>query len=132
MAIVEEKHFFCSWSGGKDACLALYHAIREGGVPRFLVTMEYEEGGASRGHRLPIGLIGKQASLIGIPLITRKTSWEGYEEALISILEGLRQEGVEVGVFGDIDLEEHREWVSRVCSSVGMRCMPASLEKEQK
>jgi diphthine-ammonia ligase len=120
MAIVEGKQFFCSWSGGKDACLALYRAMQEGGVPRYLVTMEYEEGGASRGHRIPIDLIGKQASSIGITLITRKTSWEGYESALLSILERLRKEGVEAGVFGDIDLEEHREWISRVCSSVDM------------
>lgn len=125
MAIIEDKHFFCSWSGGKDACLALYLAMREGGVPRCLVTMEYEDGGASRGHRLPIALVAEQASSIGIPLITRKTSWEGYEPAFLSILEGLRQEGVEAGVFGDIDLEEHREWVSRVCSSVDMdACLP--------
>ncbi len=122
---VKDNPFFCSWSGGKDACLALYLAMQEGGIPRYLVTMEYEDGGASRGHRIPIDLIGKQASSIGVPLITRKTSWEGYESALLSILEGLRKEGVETGVFGDIDLEEHRVWIERVCSSVDMNaCLP--------
>lgn len=122
---VKDRPFFSSWSGGKDACLALYLAMREGGVPRYLVTMEYEDGGASRGHRIPIDLIGKQASSIGIHLITRRTSWEGYETAFLSILEGLRKEGVEAGVFGDIDLEEHRVWIERICSSVGMNaCLP--------
>lgn len=25
--------FFCSWSGGKDSCLALYQAVKAGGKP---------------------------------------------------------------------------------------------------
>lgn len=118
--VVKDLPFFCSWSGGKDACLALYRAMQEGGVPRFLVTMLYEDGKASRGHKLPIDLVNKQALSIGIPLIARKTSWEGYESALLSILGELRLEGIEVGIFGDIELEGHREWVSRVCSLVDM------------
>ena len=105
--------------------------MQKGGVPRYLVTMEYEDGGASRGHRIPMDLIGKQASSIGVPLITRKTSWEGYESALLSILERLRKEGVEVGVFGYIDLEEHRVWIERVCSSVDMNaCLPLWAKAE--
>jgi len=36
--------FFCSWSGGKDCCLALYHAIRNGGTAKALMTMFTEEG----------------------------------------------------------------------------------------
>jgi len=28
--------------------------------------------------------------------------------------------GIAVGVFGDIDLEQHREWVHRVCGGVGV------------
>ena len=36
--------FFCSWSGGEDCCLALYHAIRKGGTAKALVTMFLEEG----------------------------------------------------------------------------------------
>jgi len=28
------RSFLCSWSGGKDSCLALYHAIHQGGIPQ--------------------------------------------------------------------------------------------------
>ena len=31
------------------------------------------------------------------------------------MLRDFRQEGVEGGVFGDIDFNEHREWIERVC-----------------
>jgi len=36
------------------------------------------------------------------------------------MLHNFKKEGIGVGVFGEIDLEEHREWVERVCSSVGI------------
>jgi diphthine-ammonia ligase len=38
------RPFFCSWSGGKDPCLALYRAIREGGKPHSLLTILSEDG----------------------------------------------------------------------------------------
>ncbi len=121
MATIKDCPFFCSWSGGKDSCLALYHAIQEGGSPRFLLTTLEEEGERSRGHGLPVELVQKQASLLDISLVVRSTSWEGYEKNYLSVLREFSRDGIEVGVFGDIDLEEHREWVERVCSYVNMR-----------
>jgi uncharacterized protein (TIGR00290 family) len=121
MASIKGSPFFCSWSGGKDSCLALYRAMNQGGTPRFLVTTLNEDGKTSRGHGLPLDLVGRQAQSIGVPLITRATSWEGYESVFLSILDELKREGVEAGVFGDIDLEGHREWVTRVCSCADMK-----------
>lgn len=117
---MEDRGFFCSWSGGKDSCLALYRATREGGRPRFLVNMLEDDGRSSRGHGLPVEVLGQQALSIGVPLVARATSWEGYESAFLSVLEEHKGEGVEAGVFGDIELEEHREWLSRVCSIAGV------------
>jgi uncharacterized protein (TIGR00290 family) len=34
------------------------------------------------------------------------------------MLRTFKQEGVNGGVFGDIDFEEHRQWVERVCQEV--------------
>jgi len=34
------------------------------------------------------------------------------------MLLSLKQEGIDSGVFGDIDVAEHREWVERVCREV--------------
>ena len=44
-----------------------------------------------------------------------------YEENFKRIVAELKDKGVEGGIFGDIDLEEHREWVERVCSEVGIK-----------
>lgn len=41
-----------------------------------------------------------------------------YGTEFKSVLLALKQEGVGGGVFGDIDLEEHRQWVERVCGEV--------------
>lgn len=112
--------FFCSWSGGKDSCLALHRAIRDGGLPRFLLTTLEESGERSRGHGIPLRVIEAQAESLGIPLYVRATSWEDYEENFSSVLRELRDRGIEAGVFGDINIEGHREWVERVCQSHGM------------
>lgn len=121
MSSIKDWPFFCSWSGGKDSCLALYRAFRGGGRPRFLLTMLAEGGQRSRAHGLPVTVIGRQSSALGIPLITRATSWDDYEATFIAALRKLKEDGVGVGVFGDIDVDAHREWVERVCSSAAIR-----------
>ncbi|KUK35743.1 MAG: Putative ATP binding protein [Thermacetogenium phaeum] len=125
MMEIKNRPFFCSWSGGKDSCFALYHALRAGGQPRYLFTMLSEEGEHSRAHALPLTLLRKQAAALGIPLVTAAASWDDYERVYTDQLREFQREGVEVGVFGDIDLEEHRQWVERVCAGVGLEaCLP--------
>ncbi|MFX0137456.1 MAG: diphthine--ammonia ligase [Candidatus Hodarchaeota archaeon] len=121
----ENFSFFCSWSGGKDSSLSLYHAIQMGGHPSYLLNMLREDGKRSRSHGLTLNSLQKQAKALGIPLVTRSTSWDDYEANFISALQEFREKGIEVGVFGDIDIEEHREWVERVCSYVKIKpCLP--------
>jgi uncharacterized protein (TIGR00290 family) len=79
-----------------------------------------EDGKRSRSHGLPVSLIQKQALALDIPLVVRATSWDNYEETFISATREFKKEGIESGIFGDIDLEPHREWVERVCSSVNI------------
>jgi len=91
----------------------------------FLLTMLNEDGEKSRGHGIPAGLIERQALSLGIPLASRATTWQGYRTAFLSILGEFKREGIEVGVFGDIELEEHREWITGACSSIGVgACFP--------
>ena len=115
---IKGKSFFCSWSGGKDSCLALYLAIQNGAIPKALLTMLREDGQRSRSHRLPVSVLQQQALALGIPLVSRKSSWDNYERNFLDTISEFRNEGIEYGVFGDIDLEAHLEWVERVCSSV--------------
>jgi len=112
---------FSSWSGGKECALATYKAIYQGHEVLHLLNFISEDGERSRSHGTQASVLALQAEAIGIPLIQVKTSWENYEENFKKVARELRDKGIEGGVFGDIDLEEHREWVERVCSEVGIK-----------
>ena len=113
--------FFSSWSGGKDSCLALYYALKEGGKAKKLLTMLIDNGQKSRSHGLSLNLLEKQAESLSIPLITANTSWDNYESNFKKMLKKLKKQGITTGIFGDIDLAEHREWVERVCSEENLK-----------
>ncbi len=111
---------FASWSGGKDCCLACYRASVSGLKVRYLANMVTEDGKRSWTHGLSSELLQVQSQAIGIPLIQRRTTRASYEAEFKNMLLTLKQEGVSGGVFGDIDLDEHRQWVERVCHEVGV------------
>lgn len=52
--------------------------------------------------------------------VFRAASWEKYEEEFLAALREFKQTGIEVGVFGDIDVEDHLAWVTRVCGEAGI------------
>jgi len=114
------RSFFCSWSGGKDSCLALYHAIQNGGKPHSLLTILSEDGVISRSHTLPKPLFEEQARSLGLQPVLRSASWQQYEDEFISALHEFKKSGIDVGVFGDIYVDSHREWVRRVCAVAGI------------
>jgi len=114
---------FSSWSGGKECALATYKAISQGHEVSYLVNFISEDGERSRSHGTKASVLALQAEAMGIPLIQVKTSWENYEENFKKVVRELKAKGIEGGVFGDIDLEEHREWVERVCSEVGIKAL---------
>jgi uncharacterized protein (TIGR00290 family) len=112
---------FSSWSGGKESALATYKAIFQGHQVLCLLNFICEDGERSRSHGTKAGVLALQADAIGIPVIQVKTSWQDYEHNFKKAVLELKDKGIEGGVFGDIDLEEHREWVERVCSEVGVK-----------
>ena len=111
---------FASWSGGKDSCFACYRAIASGLKVSHLVNTVTEDGKRSWIHGLPVELLQMQSQAIGIPLVQRPTAMDSYEAEFKDTILTLKQEGVGGGVFGDIDLEEHREWVDRICRQVSI------------
>jgi diphthine-ammonia ligase len=55
-----------------------------------------------------------------IEVLQKPTTWEAYEARFKEILVHLRERGIEAGIFGDIDMLEHRKWVERVCRETGI------------
>ncbi len=109
---------FASWSGGKESALATYKAILQGHQVLYLVNFISEDGKRSRSHGILAKVLDLQAKAIGIPMVQVKTSWENYEENFKKVVTELKEKGIEGGVFGDMDLEEHKEWVKRVCAEL--------------
>jgi uncharacterized protein (TIGR00290 family) len=112
--------FVCSWSGGKDSCLAFLRTLDAGLEPVALVTMLTEEGVRTRSHGLPVDVVEAQAAALDLPLVAKSTSWAGYEEAFVSALRAGRELGAARVVYGDIDLVDHRRWDERVSAGVGL------------
>lgn len=111
---------FISSSGGKDSCLALWRARQSGYDVRVMLSMLDETGERNRSHGVPPDLLATQANALGLELRTPRATWADYERVMIDELRALRAGGVEVGIFGDIDLEPHREWEQRVCATAGL------------
>ena len=127
------KLVFASWSGGKDCCLALNRAIANGLEVRYLANTITDNGQRSYSHGLSSEVIRKQARAIGIPLAQRPTTRETYEAEFIKMLKNFKQEGIEGGVFGDIDFNAHLEWIERVCAQADIKpYLPLWLESQDK
>jgi diphthine-ammonia ligase len=111
---------FASWSGGKDCCLALYRAKAAGMDVRYLVNTVTADGKRSCSHGISAAVIKRQAEALGIPIVQRRTTSETYEAEFIKLLKDFKRDGIEGGVFGDIDFEPHREWIEKVCAEAGV------------
>ncbi len=107
----------CSWSGGKDSCLALHLAWESGLRPGRLISMFEEEADRNRSHAVPRRLLEAQADAMGLELVTPRAGWPTYEATFIQALQEARQAGFQHAIFGDIDLVAHREWEEKVCSA---------------
>lgn len=104
--------FACIWSGGKDACLAMYRLIQAGYKVEYLVTMMEADGQLSRAHALPLHLLQTQAKALGLPLLAQPA--DDYKKAYLEALAFLKTHDINNAVFGDIDLQAHRDWQEEI------------------
>jgi len=102
------------WSGGKDSSLALWRALNEMNVDRLLCMVHK---GKARAHGIDVEIIKAQERAMGREILTEETTWETYEEKLKRVF---RKFGVKKAIFGEIYLQEHRDWIERVCGEVGV------------
>lgn len=111
------------WSGGKDSCLACYKAVRQGydliGLFNFM-----NENGFSLSHGLSSKLIFSQGKMLEIPLVQKVMPKKTYREEFKDLVRQWKNEKeIEGIVFGDIYLQEHKEWIDRVCQESGIKAV---------
>ena len=121
----QRKPVVMSWSGGKDSCMALY-ALMQGGAYRVealltTVTRDYDRISM---HGVRTKLLERQAASLGIPLhrvfISKGANNAEYESRFGEALSGYRQHGIDTVAFGDLFLEDIKQWRDRFLARHGM------------
>ena len=112
-----------SWSGGKDSCFACYRAICKGYDISCLVNFISKEYKRVSFHGTEDRLIQLQAEALGISLLQKETTGNGYEQEFKEAVRSLIPEGIKGMIFGDIYLQEHKDWVERVCGELGIEAV---------
>src|SRR5579862_4245423 len=126
-ARVTQDALFC-WSGGKDSAMAL-HALREEGACRVtaLLTTITEDYDRISMHGVRRELLKRQAESIGLPLhpvlIPPQCINATYEQRMKEALEHHLARGVRKVAFGDIFLEDLREYREKNLKQIGMQAV---------
>jgi uncharacterized protein (TIGR00290 family) len=113
------------FSGGKDSTLALYEIQQkaEYEVDSLLVTLTEGFGRVSI-HGVRYGLLQQQSESLGIPLrevwIPEGCTYEVYQERMQKAVSDMRDDGVTRIVFGDIHLQDVREYRETMMSGTGI------------
>ena len=109
-----------SWSGGKDSCLAYYKAIKKGCKVKHLLNFVSRESGRCCFHGMEKKLIKLQAERIGMPLTQKEVTADMKEYEKEFKLAVSEFKDIKAMVFGDIYLDEHKDWVNRVCKDLNI------------
>jgi uncharacterized protein (TIGR00290 family) len=120
-----KKTCIFNWSGGKDSALALYHCLRNPELDiRYLVTTVNDAVDRISMHGVRTELLIAQAESIGIPLyqirLPEMPDMTTYDNTMRSHLEHFRQEGITHSIFGDIFLEDLKQYRDQRLAEVGM------------
>jgi len=110
--------------------LAAYLALGQGYKISHLVNFISQEFKRVSFHGTEARLIQLQSQAIGIPLLQKQTTWEEYEQEFKEAVRSLLPRGIKGMVFGDIYLDEHKEWVERVCGELGIEAIEPLWNKD--
>jgi len=115
---------YINWSGGKDSALTLYKILNSGKYEplRLLTIVDSQTGGVCH-HNIPPELLKSQAQSIGIALdivaVGPNPSNIEFEQSLTPVLDRYRDMGLVASIFGDIFLEDLRQYRQDKCAQAG-------------
>ncbi|MCL2855711.1 MAG: diphthine--ammonia ligase [Defluviitaleaceae bacterium] len=115
--------FAMSYSGGKESALALHKFTGQGNTPVALITTYNQDTDRSLFHGLSSNVLKRVSQSLSIPLILTNTTAENYNKDFEIALKRAKETGAVACVFGDIDIEGHREWATQRCDNVGIKAI---------
>ncbi|MFH1201895.1 MAG: diphthine--ammonia ligase [Candidatus Omnitrophota bacterium] len=124
---MKEKIIFC-WSSGKDSALALYkiYASKRYEVISLLVTVTEGYERISM-HGVRKALVEMQREALGLPLetvfIPKDSTNAAYEAGMQLALSKFKQRGVNTVAFGDIFLQDLRDYRENNLAKLGMSAL---------
>jgi uncharacterized protein (TIGR00290 family) len=122
-----------SWSGGKDSCFATYKGGQLNTAPVVLLNVMNEDGVRSRSHGIPPPILEAQAAALGLPLHLISASWQEYEVKFTNALKQLQHDyQISHALFGDIDLQAHKDWEEKVCTEAGLTAVLPLWKRNRK
>lgn len=113
-----------NWSGGKDSSICLHKVLQSDDfdIQCLFTTLNSSYNRISQ-HGVRFVLLKQQAGRIGIPLETLRLpdtpTMESYNQKMKEALTAFREQGVSVSIFGDIFLEDLREYREDQLSEIG-------------
>ncbi|MEM6316820.1 MAG: diphthine--ammonia ligase [Bacteroidota bacterium] len=128
---------FMNWSSGKDSTMALYAILQDNQycVERLLTTVNRKYDRVSM-HGLHRSLLEVQAKAIGIPLETvelpENPSMEEYDQLMSDKVASLVAEELTHSIFGDIFLEDLRQYREEMLHPLGVKTVFPLWKKDTK
>jgi len=119
------KQILYSWSGGKDSAMALYELQKSNPCEILaLLTVVTKDYGRISMHGVREELLEMQAASLSLPLekiyITKDSGGKEYEMRMKEALMRYKKLGVEAVAFGDIFLENLKQYREEHLKEVGM------------
>lgn len=125
---MDKKNCIFNWSGGKDSTLALHYALQDPTLEiRYLVTTVTEQYNRVSMHGVRETLLITQAESIGIPLyqirLGEMPDMETYDNTMRTHLNKFKAEGITHAIFGDIFLEDLRNYRESKLAEIGLEAI---------
>ena len=117
---------YLNWSSGKDAMLALHLLQQQNNysIDKLVTTINTDFNRVSM-HGLPINLLQQQAESLQLPLhqipLSGNVSLKSYNEAMLKHCTQLKKEGFTHSVFGDIFLEDLKEYREQQLDKINLK-----------
>ncbi len=128
---------YLNWSSGKDSALSLYYAGKQDDfkVEKLLTTINKDVDRVTM-HGVRKELLLEQAEKLGLPIeiseLSAETSMEEYNRKMKEATDSLISDGFTHSVFGDIFLEDLKNYREEQLNSVGLKAVFPLWKKNTK